>query len=81
MGRSAHLHGASLVPPASVAERIPELVPDRSQRVLLYCASGNRSARAADLLQNELGYENVASIAGGIEAWRRRACRSSRPRA
>ena len=65
-----HLHGASLVPPASVAERVPELVPERSKRVLLYCASGNRSARAADLLQNELGYENVASIAGGIEAWR-----------
>ena len=64
-----HLHGASLVPPASVAERVPELVPERSKRVLLYCASGNRSARAADLLQNELGYENVASIAGGIEAW------------
>ncbi len=64
-----HLHGASLVPPASVAERVPELVPERSKRLLLYCASGNRSARAADLLQNELGYENVASIAGGIEAW------------
>jgi sulfur-carrier protein adenylyltransferase/sulfurtransferase len=65
-----HLHGARLVPPASVAERVPELVPERSKRLLLYCASGNRSARAADLLQNELGYENVASIAGGIEAWR-----------
>jgi sulfur-carrier protein adenylyltransferase/sulfurtransferase len=64
-----HLHGARLVPPASVAERVPELVPERSKRLLLYCASGNRSARAADLLQNELGYENVASIAGGIEAW------------
>jgi sulfur-carrier protein adenylyltransferase/sulfurtransferase len=66
----AHLEGAKLVPPASVAERVPELVPDRSRRVLLYCASGNRSARAADVLQSELGYDNVASVAGGIEAWR-----------
>jgi sulfur-carrier protein adenylyltransferase/sulfurtransferase len=66
----AHLEGAKLVPPVTVSERLPELVPDRSQRVLLYCASGNRSARAADVLQNELGYENVASVAGGIEAWR-----------
>src|SRR5436190_5694479 len=66
---AGHLNGARLVPPSSVAERVPELVPERSQRVLLYCASGNRSARAADALQNELGYENVASIAGGIEAW------------
>ena len=54
----------------TVAERIAELAPDRSKRVLLYCRTGNRSARAADVLQNELGYENVASVAGGIEAWR-----------
>jgi sulfur-carrier protein adenylyltransferase/sulfurtransferase len=66
---AAHLQSARLVSPASVAELVPELVPERSKRLLLYCATGNRSARAADVLQNELGYENVASIAGGIEAW------------
>src|SRR5436190_14016432 len=65
----AHLQGAKLVSPAAVAELVPELVPERSKRVLLYCATGNRSARAADALQSELGYENVASIAGGIAAW------------
>jgi molybdopterin/thiamine biosynthesis adenylyltransferase/rhodanese-related sulfurtransferase len=66
--QEAHLEGAQLVRPVEVAERIDELVPDRSQRVILYCASGNRSARAADLL-NELGYESTASISGGINAW------------
>jgi len=65
----AHLEGAHLVPPASVRERIAEVVPELSKRVILYCATGNRSARAADVLQNELGYESVASIAGGIQAW------------
>jgi sulfur-carrier protein adenylyltransferase/sulfurtransferase len=65
----AHLDGATLVPPDSVAERIESVVPDRSRRVLLYCRVGNRSARAADLLESELGYENVAAIAGGIVAW------------
>jgi sulfur-carrier protein adenylyltransferase/sulfurtransferase len=65
----AHLEDATLVPPASVAERIQDVVPDRSQRVLLYCATGNRSARAADVLESELGYENTASVAGGIVAW------------
>ena len=65
----AHLEGATLVPPASVAERIDEVVPDRSARVLLYCRVGNRSARAADMMETELGYENVASVAGGIVAW------------
>jgi sulfur-carrier protein adenylyltransferase/sulfurtransferase len=65
----AHLEGATLVPPATVGDRIEEVAPDRSQRVVLYCRVGNRSARAADLLESELGYEDVASIAGGIEAW------------
>jgi molybdopterin/thiamine biosynthesis adenylyltransferase/rhodanese-related sulfurtransferase len=65
----AHLEGATLVPPATVADRIEEVAPDRSQRVVLYCRVGNRSARAADLLESELGYEDVASIAGGIVAW------------
>ena len=65
----AHLEGATLVPPATVADRIADVAPDPSQRVVLYCRVGNRSARAADLLESELGYEDVASIAGGIEAW------------
>ena len=66
--QESHLEGAELVRPTDVTERIEGLVPDRSQRVLLYCASGNRSARAADELR-ELGYENAASVAGGIKAW------------
>jgi molybdopterin/thiamine biosynthesis adenylyltransferase/rhodanese-related sulfurtransferase len=64
----AHLEGATLVPPAQVLDRIGEVVPDTSQRVLLYCATGNRSARAADALQ-DAGYDNVANVAGGIETW------------
>jgi sulfur-carrier protein adenylyltransferase/sulfurtransferase len=64
----SHLEGATLMPPAEVVERADEVAPDTSQRVLAYCASGNRSARAADALQG-LGYENVASVAGGIKAW------------
>jgi molybdopterin/thiamine biosynthesis adenylyltransferase/rhodanese-related sulfurtransferase len=64
----AHLDGAELIRPVDVAEKIEEVVPDHSQRVILYCAVGNRSARATDLLR-ELGYENAASIRGGIKAW------------
>jgi molybdopterin/thiamine biosynthesis adenylyltransferase/rhodanese-related sulfurtransferase len=63
-----HIDGAELIRPVDVMEKIDEVVPDRSQRVLLYCASGNRSARAADQLR-ELGYENAASVRGGINQW------------
>ncbi len=65
----AHLEGGKLVRPEELAERIGEVAPDRSQRVLLYCRTGDRSARAADLMESELGYADVASMAGGIVDW------------
>lgn len=37
--------------------------------ICVYCKGGGRGALAARSLQ-ELGYTNVASIAGGIDAWR-----------
>jgi rhodanese-related sulfurtransferase len=45
-----------------------EAVVPRAAHVVLYCASGNRSALAADTLQ-QMGYSNVASMAGGFRGW------------
>lgn len=39
-----------------------------SRRTILYCANGDRSALAADTLQ-QLGYTNVAHLEGGLAAW------------
>ncbi|MGD8733964.1 MAG: rhodanese-like domain-containing protein [Gammaproteobacteria bacterium] len=46
----------------------PEL-QDRDRPIYLYCRSGGRSALAADSLQ-QMGFSRVASLAGGILAWR-----------
>jgi rhodanese-related sulfurtransferase len=43
-------------------------VLDPRKRVILYCATGNRSPLAAATLQ-DLGYARVAHLAGGIAAW------------
>jgi len=67
-----HLPGAKHVPRSYLESRIEGVVPDRSQRVVLYCASGNRSALAAHTLSNDLGYEQVASMTGGITLWKDR---------
>lgn len=42
---------------------------DPSRRVILHCASGGRSALAAVALQ-EMGYDRVAHLDGGITAWK-----------
>ena len=41
---------------------------DPSRRIVLHCASGGRSALAADTLQ-KMGYTNVAHLDGGMKAW------------
>lgn len=45
----------------------PEFVPDK--RTILHCASGGRSALAADLLQ-QMGYRDVGHLDGGFKAWK-----------
>ena len=52
------------------ARKIEEAAGDRSQRLILYCGEGTRSARTADALRNEHGFKNVASIIGGATLWR-----------
>ena len=49
--------------------------------MILYCASGNRSALAAHTLEQELGYENVESMTGGITLWKDRGYEVEVPRA
>jgi molybdopterin/thiamine biosynthesis adenylyltransferase/rhodanese-related sulfurtransferase len=66
--QEAHLENGKLVPPGLLADQIAEAAPDKSARTILYCRSGNRSAIAAAQLQG-LGYDNVASMSGGILAW------------
>ncbi len=63
-----HLEGATLVPPASVQERISSVAPDRHRPVLIYCRSGVRSLRAAQQLK-ALGYADPINVDGGIIAW------------
>lgn len=43
---------------------------DPTRRIVLYCASGGRSALAADTLQR-MGYEDVAHLDGGLKAWKK----------
>ncbi|QEC44344.1 rhodanese-like domain-containing protein [Pseudobacter ginsenosidimutans] len=42
---------------------------EKSNRIILHCASGGRSALAVRTLK-EMGYENIAHLDGGIKAWK-----------
>jgi sulfur-carrier protein adenylyltransferase/sulfurtransferase len=62
--------GAIHIPRGSLESRIERAVPERERPILLYCASGERSAFGAKSL-GELGYTDVASLAGGFTDWKR----------
>ena len=65
-----HIPGAVLLPRGSLESRIEQQVSDRDREIVVYCAGGSRSAFAAKTLE-ELGYENVVSLAGGFGEWKR----------
>src|SRR5512141_3120328 len=67
--KAGHLAGATLIPPSDVRDRIESVVPDKRKPVVIYCAAGARSMRAAILLV-QMGYTDVASVNGGIGRWK-----------
>jgi molybdopterin/thiamine biosynthesis adenylyltransferase/rhodanese-related sulfurtransferase len=77
---TGHIPGAKHVPKSYLESRIEGAAPDRDQHVILYCQSGNRSAWAARTLIEDLGYENVESMTGGITLWKDRGYDVETPR-
>ena len=78
---AGHIPGAVHVPRGHLESRIEGKVGDRSEPIVLYCASGQRSALAAHTLQSLLGYEDVASMYGGITLWKDHGYEVETPRA
>lgn len=63
---AGHVPGAVNLPQADLADRLDELPRDRP--LLLICQGGYRSQRAAQFLI-QMGFAQVASVAGGTTAW------------
>lgn len=64
--QEGHIQDSILIPLSTIKEGNTQL-PDKDQTVLVYCRSGNRSAKAAKKLVN-LGYTHVYDF-GGIIDW------------
>ena len=78
---AGHLPGAIHVPRGHLETRIENALPDRSQRIITYCSTQNRSALAAVTMKELLGYEDVAVMTGGFTLWRDRGYPFEQPRA
>ena len=63
-----HIEGAKLIPVAELSDRIGELYDLKTRQILIYCYIGNRSRKAAAILQKN-GFLNVMQLHGGITKW------------
>jgi rhodanese-related sulfurtransferase len=66
---TVRLGGSSHIARGVLEMMVEHEYPDRNTSMLIYCGRGDRSALAA-LTLKKLGYRHVASIEGGLHAWR-----------
>lgn len=66
-GPFGHIEGSELVPVGELTRAAQSW--DREQPLVVICQSGRRSAEAAKSLER-LGFKRVASLRGGMSAWR-----------
>ena len=61
-----HLASAQHIPLQNIAKQSTTLLPDKGQKIYIYCRSGVRSGKARNILR-QLGYSDVIN-AGGLNA-------------
>ncbi|MDX1390854.1 MAG: rhodanese-like domain-containing protein [Rheinheimera sp.] len=66
-----HLPEAMHLGKGIIERDIEATVADKKQKIVLYCGGGYRSALSAQTLQ-QMGYQNVYSLAGGYREWSER---------
>lgn len=59
------------IPLKELEARVGELAKAKDKPVVVVCASGARSATAAAVLKGKHGFSAVASLNGGLEAWKK----------
>ncbi len=66
--QQGHLPEAMHLGKGIIERDIEQTVADKKQKIVLYCGGGYRSALSAQTLQ-QMGYQQVLSLAGGYREW------------
>ena len=66
---AGHVTGAKNVPLGELEAKLPGVMKNKTLPLILVCASGARSGRAAAIAK-KLGYEQAQSLGGGLKAWK-----------
>ena len=66
---AGHIPDATLLPLSDIPQRIADVEPNKDAPLLLHCAAGARSARAASWLA-QMGYTNLVSMKAPLGHWK-----------
>jgi rhodanese-related sulfurtransferase len=61
-----HLDGAICIPTYEIISKVPQIIKDKEQIIIVYCQSGVRSKKAM-LLLTKMGYKNIYELKGGLD--------------
>ena len=67
--REGHVLNALHIPVGLIEERLQDLSSYKTRPLIVYCRTGQRSAKAGVLLRKQ-GFERVYKLSGGMLAWR-----------
>lgn len=62
-----NIEGSQFIPLSELEERISEI--DQTSPIFLICKSGNRSAKAAEILKTK-GMTEITNVIGGMDDWK-----------
>ena len=66
-----HIPNAVSIPILELEDRIEELAPYRDREIVTMCPGGGLSLAAVEIL-NDFGFNNVKSLKGGTDLWKRK---------
>lgn len=61
-----HLSGSIPLCLYDICKQANKVLPNKEQTIIIYCSSGNRSKEAQKILE-DMGYENVYNLKGGLD--------------
>ncbi len=64
--QEGHLEKAILLPEYEIKQNITQILPDKSQVIIVYCSTGHRGQKAQKILQR-YGYAQVYNLCRGLE--------------
>lgn len=60
--------GSTHIPMREIQQRLGDLEPHKTGRIVVHCHHGGRSQRVTEFLRQQ-GYCGAQNMAGGIDAW------------